>query len=231
MAIFSRTKERFDRIERALQNSFFVVRKDISDVRSQTSNSLLDVRNNLYAVSQWLSYFNQRIQQQQQALDEISAKMPSGENIRESIMEGMKEEMRRYVDEYYSMKPLLERMDSVEKRLSSFHLNLPSTAPSDPPEVQTQLKAMQQRLLSLEERKLNMREKILKKISRNSKEYVKSVMLSYIRKYEKIPAIRLKEMVVEEQGLCSKSSFYRMLDELENEDDVGVIKANKEKHY
>ena len=38
-------------------------------------------------------------------------------------------------------------------------------------------------------------------------------------------------MIVEEQGLCSKSSFYRLLEEIEQEPDIGVIKEGKEKHY
>ena len=38
-------------------------------------------------------------------------------------------------------------------------------------------------------------------------------------------------MVVEEQGLCSKSSFYRLLDEIEEEPEIGVMKKGKEKHY
>ena len=41
----------------------------------------------------------------------------------------------------------------------------------------------------------------------------------------------LKEIVVDEQNLCSKSSFYRLLEEIEQLDDVGVIKHGKEKHY
>ena len=44
-------------------------------------------------------------------------------------------------------------------------------------------------------------------------------------------ALQLKEMVVEEQGLCSKSSFYRILEEIESLDEIVTIKKGKEKHY
>jgi len=76
-----------------------------------------------------------------------------------------------------------------------------------------------------------MKEKIVKRLTRNSKEYVKSVIISYIRKYERISALQLKDIIVEEQNLCSKSSFYRLLEEVEGIDELGVIKQGKEKHY
>ena len=57
------------------------------------------------------------------------------------------------------------------------------------------------------------------------------MVLSYIKKYWEITALQLKEMVVEEQGLCSKSSFYRLLQEIEERGDIGVVKEGKEKHY
>ena len=44
-------------------------------------------------------------------------------------------------------------------------------------------------------------------------------------------ALQLKEIVVEEQALCSKSSFYRLLEEIEQEPEIGVVKKGKEKHY
>ena len=71
----------------------------------------------------------------------------------------------------------------------------------------------------------------MKRLTRNSKEYVKSVIISYIRKYERISALQLKDIIVEEQNLCSKSSFYRLLEEVEGIDELGVIKQGKEKHY
>ena len=71
----------------------------------------------------------------------------------------------------------------------------------------------------------------MKRLTRNSKEYVKSVILSYIRKYEKISALQLKEIVVDEQNFCSKSSFYLLLEEIEQLEDIGVIKKGNEKLY
>ena len=68
-------------------------------------------------------------------------------------------------------------------------------------------------------------------MTRNSKEYVKQLMLSYIRKYTQIGALQLKDMIVHDQGLCSKSSFYRLLDEIEALEDIGTVKKGKQKYY
>ena len=72
---------------------------------------------------------------------------------------------------------------------------------------------------------------MLRRLVRNSKDYIKGVILSLIKKYGKIPALQLRDMVVEEQSLCSRSSFYRLLDELEAADMVGVVASGREKVY
>lgn len=75
------------------------------------------------------------------------------------------------------------------------------------------------------------KEKILTKISRRSKEYMKGMILSLIKKYDKISALQLREMLVEEQGLLSKSSFYRLLEEIEKSDEVSMVVEGKEKVF
>ena len=56
---------------------------------------------------------------------------------------------------------------------------------------------------------------------------MKNIILNTISKYQKISAVQLKELIVDEQKLCSKSSFYRLIKEIEREkncelfDDVG----------
>jgi len=38
-------------------------------------------------------------------------------------------------------------------------------------------------------------------------------------------------MIVYDQGLCSKSSFYRILDEIEAMEDISIVKKGREKYY
>ncbi len=68
-------------------------------------------------------------------------------------------------------------------------------------------------------------------IARGSKPYLKSVIVSLVSKWGKISAVQLREMIVEEQGLCSKSTFYRLLEELEKEKALSRIYSGREKIY
>lgn len=77
----------------------------------------------------------------------------------------------------------------------------------------------------------NLKEKIVKTITRNSKDYVKNIILNLVQKYDKISGLQLREIVVEEQALTSKSTFYRLLTELENDKKVDVAYVGKEKVY
>ena len=72
----------------------------------------------------------------------------------------------------------------------------------------------------------------MRSLARNSKDYVKNAILGLIQKYQKITGLQLREILVEEQGLVSRSSFYRLLGELENETQgLSVIEHGKEKIY
>jgi hypothetical protein len=101
--------------------------------------------------------------------------------------------------------------------------------------LQSKIQDLSHRMDTLEHRKTEprptLKEKLARKITRNSKDYVKSVILGLIRKYGRITAPQLKEILVEEQGLCSKSSFYRLLTEIEQEDQIETLQAGKEKVY
>jgi len=94
----------------------------------------------------------------------------------------------------------------------------------------SKLDEINERLKHIEDqRKKTSREAMVRRITRNSKSYVKTVIVSLIKKYQRIPALKLKEMVVDEQGLCSKSSFYRLLNEVQEESEVSVAHKGKEK--
>jgi hypothetical protein len=75
------------------------------------------------------------------------------------------------------------------------------------------------------------RENLIRKIAKSSKNHVKTIIRSLIIKYGQIAALQLREIIVEEQGLCSKSSFYRILEEIEEDEDISVVRDKKEKKY
>ena len=76
-----------------------------------------------------------------------------------------------------------------------------------------------------------LKERLMRKLARNSKDYIKNLVLGLVHKYDKMGALQLREMVVEEQGLCSKSSFYRILEEMEKEQSLQVVSDGKHTVY
>ena len=121
------------------------------------------------------------------------------------------EEIRKIIDSHYSMGAIHQKIDELKTKIES----LESSSHKSPSR----------------ERKVHVRENIVQRIAKNSKDYVKSMILSLISKYGSISGPQLKEMIVQEQGLCSKSSFYRLLLELEESSQLSVIQRGKEKVY
>ena len=207
-----------DVTEKKLKQMNDLLKKSFANVKRDTSN-----------IFQWLNYFHRKSMEQEQLIRRLQFEI--------SYMPKTRDEIRRIIDGYYSFEGILSRIRDLDNKLNEIALKQSKTEAMQQPvimkanETPVDLSSIEKRLDRLEQKKLSIKEKIMKRITRNSKEYVKSVILSYIRKYEKISALRLKEIVVDEQNFCSKSSFYRLLEEIEQLEDIGVIKKGKEKLY
>ena len=197
-----------------------LLKKSFSNVKKDTAN-----------IFQWLNFLYKKNMQQEQLIRQLQMEM--------SYMPKTREDIRRIIDDYYSFESMMSKIRDLSLRVEELtRMQSQSNQPrvieiqkEATREVGVDLSHIEKRIEKLEQKKASIKEKIIKKITRNSKEYVKSVMLSYIRKYEKISALQLKEMVVDEQNFCSKSSFYRLLEEIERLEEVGVIKSGREKHF
>ncbi len=206
-----------DNVEIKLTQMNELLKKSFANVKRDTTN-----------IFQWLNYFYRRNIEQDQMIRRLQAEL--------SYMPRTREDIRRIVDYYYSfesitlrIKELNEKVEELGKKQQVQVDKYPMQTMSREPHAD--LSHIEKRLEILEHKQPSMREKIIKRLTKNSKEYVKGIILSYIRKYEKISALQLKEIMVDEQNLCSKSSFYRLLEEIEEMDEVGVVKQGKEKHY
>jgi len=220
------------------------------------THSFRNVQRDTSYILHWLNYlYNKNLHQEQQIKqlrEELNYTPKSKEEIRkivdefysyEHILNRIKElndrieELRKsHLELHKSHHELHQKHQEIEPKIESIKAELKQEITSKTPEITPQMplseiQQLHQRLEKLETKKATIKEKIIKRITKNSKDYIKSIILSYIKKYGKITALQLKEMVVEEQGLCSKSSFYRLLEELEEEPEIGIIKKGKEKHY
>ena len=103
-----------------------------------------------------------------------------------------------------SEKPLLEHLSHLLKRRSE----------PKPPAKPTVFK-----------------ERVVKKITKNSKQFIKNTIISLINKYQRISSTELKEMIVEEQKLTTKSTFYRILKEIEKTAEISTLKQDGDRIF
>jgi len=210
----NRVGKRLDVLDQNLEVSFDRVRQDTENVYEWLRYLYSLARSQheqLSQKSELIDAHESQIAMQQRFIHELKQEV--------SIIPKSKEEMKALLDEVYSLQPVLERIRSIENRL----LQMESRRPA--------MSVQQQSIEPVRQSVSALKERILKRIAKNSKEYIKSVVRGVIGKYGRISALQLREMIVEEQGLCSKSSFYRILEELEQENAMLLASRGKEKVY
>ena len=215
----SREIERVEQLSIAIRNSFINVKRDTQ---------------NIFA---WLNFLYQKTQQQEQTIKDLQLQL--------KYIPKTPEEIKYIIDRYYNYSELLTRLNELKSRIEEIKSSqLIPTQPqlqAQQPQIQpfnnhmlTKMDNMALRLEKLESKqdtRSYIREKIIKKLTKNSKDFIKDSIYNLIKKYEKISALQLREIIVEEQLLCSKSSFYRILEELEAQEDVETVHDKKEKYY
>ncbi|MCH8003064.1 MAG: hypothetical protein IH934_00395 [Nanoarchaeota archaeon] len=195
--------------------------KKLSQMQNLLMRSFSNVKNDTQKLFQWLNHIHQKNLDQDNQIKQLQLEL--------SYIPKKPEDIRKIIDSYYSFDNLTERIKMLNERIDSISGGRSETYTQA---MHPEISEIESRLTQLEEqKKATIREKVVKRVTRNSKEYVKQLMLSYIRKYTQIGALQLKDMIVYDQGLCSKSSFYRLLDEIEALDDIGIVKKGKQKYY
>lgn len=189
-----------------------------NSVQELTSHILKtkDETANLHA---WINYLYSENIKQQQLTQEMAAKLKQAPLS--------KDEIKALIDSHYAFDAILARIRQIEEKITAIAATrapvqpqiYPYVAPIPPAVAETQ------KPISM------LREQVIKRLVRNSKDYIKSAMLSLVKKYGKLTAIQLRDIIVDEQALCSKSSFYRLLDELEAEGQLSAIEQGREKMY
>ena len=191
--------------------------RKLSQMNNLLSRSFSNVRRDTQNIFQWLNFLYQRNMEQDNKIKQLQLEL--------SYSPKKPEDIRKIIDNYYSFDNMIERIKMLNEKIDNIHVR-PESVPH------TGMYEIEKRLTDLEEqKKATMRDKIIKRVTRNSKEYVKNLILSYLRKYGQISSLQLKEMIVYDQGLCSKSSFYRLLEEIEVMEEIGIAKKGKQKYY
>ena len=215
-------------------------------------DSFLRVRQDTDSIYQWISYFQQSSAQHQQLIEAQQHDLDDAADIigkheheiarQRQLIERLQADLRavprdsetikRIIDAYYDFDAMMERIRQLETKVTRVEHIKQSPAPvAREIRHEAALPHVAQPHVQHEapSRMPAFKDKIVQRITRNSKEYLKGLIMSMITKYGKISALQLREMIVEEQGLASKSSFYRLLEELEDERAIEVISDGKEK--
>ena len=252
------SKKQPETINTHLHRSFHNVRKDtqvmfhylhhLFQKHQYTDETLKILQHQQKKQNDLLIKFDERNQQQEQLINDLKSELKQIPKSKEELLKMIKE-ITSYDDIINKIDSIKDHLHEVRKNHSDLlksHLEL-QAKPLSPPKVSVQkpqqarpqetvlgsenVDILSKRIERLEEKRQNVKEKIISRIVKNTKGYIKNIIMSYIKKYNTIAALQLKEMIVHEQGLCSKSTFYRLLEELEQEADIGVIKEGKEKKY
>lgn len=220
-----KTGDRLDEMDRSVSSSFSRVKQDTD------------------ALYKWVSYLyaqNQRLEEQNTALQRLANEQKFAINelkVMVSHVPKSAAEIKQIVDAHYSLDPILQRIKHIEQKIELLEMRRAHAHPQRPlaelpPSVSSQPKQAQEVPASRQApTRKPIREKLMRKLARNSKDYIKNLILGLVHKYSRIGALQLREIIVEEQGLCSKSSFYRILNEMEREQTLQVVSTGKHTIY
>jgi len=194
----------------------------------ELTRHILKTRDETYNLHAWINYLNSESIKQQQTMQEIAAKLKNAPLS--------KDEIKQLIDSHYAFDAILGRIKQIEQKIDILSALKKPTAVQPLEQAEIPHPAIQQLRVRaapvFEEKKGSLlKEQLVKRLVRNSKDYIKSAMLSLIKKYGKLTAIQLRDIIVDEQALCSRSSFYRLLDELESEGQLSAIEQGREKMY
>lgn len=178
------------------------------------------VKRDTHALFQWVGFLYHKNQEQEHLIADLQAQV--------RYLPKTREELKQLIDMHYSIEPVLQKIEAMREKVHALEQSQHRLQQSVQAPVQ---QPIQRVYVAPEEKPKAARERLVQKLAKTSKEHVKSVIFNLIRKYGTVSALQLREIIVEEQGLASKSSFYRMLEELEQEGEVLVTRDKKEKKY
>src|SRR3989338_7946890 len=166
-------------------------KKEKKDVESQKQliimnellkRSFVNVKRDTSNIFKWLQYLYGKNMEQEQMIKSMQAEL--------SYIPKTREEIRKIVDDYYSFDGLMSKLRQLDAKVEE--LGKAGQRPNvivqkeAPQELDNEISVIEKRLERLEQKKASIKERIVKRIARNSKEYVKSVILSYFLTYDRM---------------------------------------------
>ena len=221
----------------------WLIKKPNTELQEALKVSFEHVKNDVKNLQAWVHHLNQQNNYQHQVSEHLRTQIGRLEQQRDKAFRLTRTEIRDLIDRYYSLEPVVDRIKRLEAEVAKKErppMALPEQKQDLSPIIE-KLADISSKMSQLEHRRApepriqaqtsHLKEKVIREVARRSKDYVKNVIHNLIQKYEKASGLQLREIVVEEQKLVSKSSFYRLLQELEDERRIAVLHRGKEKIY
>lgn len=180
----------------------------IDGLHESLKESFGKVRSDNKNLTAWIRHLQQQNVFQRKILQRLNLRQRQFLK-RSEVIEIMKAE--------YPSDVHLERIESISSRIE----NLEKLLQKMPNKVKSEPIV----------RHSNLQKKIVKSVARQSKEYIKKAMLALCHKYNQMSANMLREMVVDEQKLCSRSSFYRLISELNTDGLLSVVSTGSDRIF
>lgn len=214
----------------------FVKKEELRQVEDNLRSAFSSVKQDVQHAMDWVQYL---YGQQQAVVQQIAS-----QSQQLSSMPKSRDELKVMVS--YAVEQVSDRVRLVESRVDGLHRVAARVDVIEQQQVDafSKLRELQSQLDS--HRRQNvipstvpdspkqgtmLQEKVIRLAVRNSKDVIKESIVKLVRTHGQISGVALRESIVHEQGLCSKSSFYRILEELEQSPDLTVIDEGKEKRY
>jgi len=207
------------------------------------------VKHDVKNLQAWVHHLNQQNSYQQHVIDQLRGQIAHLNAQKEHAFKLTRNEIRELIDSHYSLEPIVERMKKLEANLAEQNrqpLTLPEQKQDLSP-LMEKLAEINSKIHRIEHERApqhhiqapqpiapqisHLKQRVVREVARRSKDYVKGVIFNFIQKYGHASGLQLREIVVEEQKLVSKSSFYRLLQELEDDGKIAVEQRGKEKFY
>ena len=198
----------------------FWKREKTKDVEFYRVNSdIQSLNEQMQVITQWIQYFDGSIRDINSRMYRLQTHL--------SYIPKTKEQIKQVID-----SPDKSEIDQIREHIKELKQHVDHLK-NQPKEEKIVERIIEKPVYSenLMERVGKPNQKIADLALKHSKDHLMKFIVQLMQKYGDITAQKLKEIVVEEQGLCSKSTFYRLLEELERQYNLKSERKGKVKYY
>lgn len=201
-------------------------KRDYEELHTYLKNSFSKVKEDNQNISQWIQHLHQKNLEQEQHINSLHQKNQQQEWLLYQI-KNQPQNHQHYQYLHQRIEKLSQKVDHILERHDHHSQKLEHHS--------QKMDHFHQKLQDLETQKAkpkaSFKEKVVKTLSRHSKNYLKNLIFQYLEQHQNISALQLKDIIVDQQGLASKSTFYRLLSEIEKSPQVTVVKDGKQKFF